>query len=140
MLVRSASLYITSLRPGGFSAIRSRPMADERTDEELMRRYVAGDHEAFRALFDPYAPKLLRMTSRQLRSEELAREVVQQTFFQIHLARNDFRAEAKLRPWVFTIAMNLVREHYRRKSRRHEISFEEANVPARERGALEAKE
>ncbi|RLB57283.1 MAG: hypothetical protein DRJ42_00870 [Deltaproteobacteria bacterium] len=96
------------------------------TDEELMAAYVGGDHAAFRVLFDRYAPMLLRMARRRLSSEEEAREVVQQTFFQLNRARNDFRQGAKLRPWVVTIAMNLVREHYRKRGRRKEASLEAA--------------
>jgi RNA polymerase sigma-70 factor, ECF subfamily len=115
-------------------------MAEEPSDEELMRRYVGGDDAAFRALFDRYAPALMRLTARRLRSDELAREVVQQTFFQMHAARHDFRTDRKLRPWVFTIAMNLVREQFRRRTRRRETAFEEASVPAGERVPVEGKE
>lgn len=104
----------------------------EVTDEDLMRSYVGGDHAAFRELFARYAPMLLRLTVRHLRSEELAREIVQQTFFQLHAARNDFQSDRKLRPWVFTIAMNLVREHYRRKKRRPESALDPAREPAAE--------
>lgn len=113
-----------------------------RTDEELMRAYVDGDHAAFRELFARYAPMLMRLTVRHLRSEELAAEVVQQTFFQMHAARNDFRQDRKLRPWVFTIAMNLVREHYRKKKRRKETELDESREPVGEpeRGPLEQKE
>ena len=101
---------------------------DTPTDEALMRAYVQGDHEAFRELFARYAPVLTRLTLRHLRSEELARDVVQQTFFQMHAARHDFRSDRKLRPWVFTIAMNLVREHYRRKKRRRETQLDETRA------------
>jgi RNA polymerase sigma-70 factor (ECF subfamily) len=99
---------------------------DRRTDEDLMRAFVGGDHGAFRVLFDRYAPMLLRVARRRLSSDEEAREVVQQTFFQLNLARNDFREDAKLRPWVVTIAMNLVREHYRRRGRRKEAPIDAA--------------
>ena len=51
-------------------------------------------------------------------------EIVQQTFFRLHGGRNDFRRGSKLRPWVMTIAMNLVREHWRRKKRRKMTSLE----------------
>ncbi|MCB9596510.1 MAG: RNA polymerase sigma factor [Sandaracinaceae bacterium] len=114
----------------------------ERTDEELMRAYVAGDHAAFRELFTRYAPMLMRLTVRHLRSDELAREVVQQTFFQVHAARNDFHQDRKLRPWVFTIAMNLVREHYRKQKRRSETGLDEAREPAvqGERGPIEQRQ
>ena len=94
------------------------------SDEELMDAYVDGDEAAFRALFERYAPILLRLTRRHLRNEELAEEIVQQTFFRLHGARNDFRRGSKLRPWVMTIAMNLVREHWRRTKRRKMTNLE----------------
>lgn len=102
---------------------------EKRSDEELMQAYVGGDDEALRELFERYAPMLMNLTRRHLYSEEDAREVVQQTFFQLHQARHDFRLDARLRPWVFTIAMNLVRQHYRKKSRRRESEFDEYLAP-----------
>ncbi|MEL6187690.1 MAG: RNA polymerase sigma factor [Myxococcota bacterium] len=95
-----------------------------RSDEELMAAYVSGDKRAFAELFKRYAPILHGMARRQMRSEEHARDVVQQTFLHVHRARNDFRQGARLKPWVFTIATNLVREHFRRTGRRPETSYE----------------
>lgn len=57
-------------------------------------------------------------------SEELAKDLVQQTFLQLHRARLDFDASKKLRPWLFTIAMNLVRGHFRSAARRPEAPLE----------------
>src|SRR5262249_21178907 len=48
----------------------------------------------------------------------------QQTFLQLHRSRNDFRDGALLRPWLFTIAMNLKREYFRRAGRRPEAPLE----------------
>ena len=91
-----------------------------RTDEELMAAYIAGDSAAFRELFDRHSPILLRVMRHQLRRPEDARDLVQQTFLQLHRSRNDFREGAQLRPWLFTIAMNLKREYFRRAGRRPE--------------------
>lgn len=91
-----------------------------KSDEELMFAYVAGDTGAFDELFARYAPVLLRVMRHQLRSQEEANDLVQQTFLQLHRARHDFRADASLRPWLFTIALNLKREHLRRVKRRPE--------------------
>lgn len=91
-----------------------------RSDEELMAAYVAGDSAAFKEIFERYAPLLLRVLTRDLRSSSDGADLVQQTFLQLHRARNDFRADAKLRPWLFTIALNLKREHFRRLKRRPE--------------------
>lgn len=88
-----------------------------------MAAYVAGDAGAFDELFVRYAPILLRVMRQQLRSQEEANDLVQQTFLQLHRARHDFRPDAKLRPWVFTIALNLKREHLRRLRRRPETEL-----------------
>lgn len=90
------------------------------TDEELMLAYSAGNQQAFRTLFERYAPLLLRLMRRGIRRESEAQDLVQQTFMQLHRARNDFRKDARLRPWLMTIALNLKREMLRRTKRRPE--------------------
>jgi RNA polymerase sigma factor (sigma-70 family) len=94
------------------------------SDEELMAAYVAGDYAAFRQLFERLAPVLLGVLRRQLRSEAEAADLVQQTFLHLHRARHDFRPGARLRPWLFTIAFNLKREHFRRAKSRPESPLE----------------
>lgn len=89
-----------------------------------MAAYCAGDHAAFDTLFRRYAQRLFHVIRRQVRSEEDARELVQQAFLHLHRARLDFRQDAKLRPWLFTIALNLKREYFRRKGRRPEAPLE----------------
>ncbi len=108
---------------------------DARSDEALMQAYCQGDHAAFRVLFDRYLPMLTRLTIRYTRSEPLTKEVIQQTFFQLHRARKDYNPSKPLRPWVFTIAMNIVRQHYRKRTRRAEQTLEAEHI-----GAIEPKE
>jgi RNA polymerase sigma-70 factor (ECF subfamily) len=95
-----------------------------KSDEELMEAYVAGDATAFAHLFERYSPLLIRIMRRQMRTEDDACELVQQTFLQLHRARHDFQLGRRLRPWLMTIAYNLKREHFRRKQRRPEAPLE----------------
>ncbi|MEM1415823.1 MAG: sigma-70 family RNA polymerase sigma factor [Myxococcota bacterium] len=131
-----------ALREARAARVGSATVAAEQTDEDLMRAYVAGDHAAFQQLFDRYAPIVFGMTRRHLRNEELAQEITQQTFFRLHSARNDFRLDSKLRPWLLTIAMNLVREHWRRGKRRKmvELDPETKAAPQAERSRMELDE
>jgi RNA polymerase sigma factor (sigma-70 family) len=98
--------------------------SEARTDEELMIAYTAGDQRAFDELFRRLGPVLLRVMRRQLSRPEDARDLVQQTFLHLHRARKDFDASKRLRPWVFTIAINLKREYFRRKGRRPEAALD----------------
>lgn len=93
------------------------------TDESLMRRYVtAADRAAFEELFRRYAPRLHRYFRGRVRGPGLADDLTQTTFLHVHRARRDFRTDGRFRPWVFAIAANLVREHYRYKGRRPEYA------------------
>ena len=111
-----------------------------RSDEELMAAYVAGDSAAFGELFSRYESMLMRIMHRQMRNDEDRRELVQQTFLQLHRARNDFEQGRKLRPWLMTIAYNLKREYFRRRMRKPEAALEfEPPAPSSERDPLDRK-
>lgn len=114
----------------------------ETTDEALMKAYVQGDEAAFRAIFERYAPVIFGMANRHLRNEDLAKDVTQQTFFRMHGARRDFRPDGRLRPWLLTIAMNLVRGHWRKSSRRKHVELEPEReaAPQPERGPIEVEQ
>jgi len=112
-----------------------------RTDEELMLAYARGEAAAFKELFQRYGPKLERLMLRELYAREEARDLVQQTFLQLHRARLDFDPAQRFKPWLYTIALNLKREHFRRRRRRPEVLGDVADErPAPEGGhdALEA--
>jgi RNA polymerase sigma-70 factor (ECF subfamily) len=93
-----------------------------------MTAYIAGDKAAFRELFRRYTPLLQRAMARDLRSSEEANDLVQQTFLHLHRSRLDFEPGRKLKPWIFTIALNLKREFFRRSKRRFETSLEDDRV------------
>jgi RNA polymerase sigma-70 factor (ECF subfamily) len=96
------------------------------SDEELMVAYVEkGDDEAFRELFDRYANRLQRLMERGGVPSDVAPDLVQQSFLNLHEARHDFDPDKSLRPWLYTIALNLRREYFRRKGRRNETTVEE---------------
>jgi len=93
-----------------------------KTDEELFLAYVTGDVAAFDTLFMRWAPRLTRLFSRAIFRSDVVHELVQQTFLQLHRARNDFRLGAELRPWLVTIALNLRRQYIRRAVRSRETA------------------
>lgn len=93
-----------------------------------MAAYRGGEAAAFRELWERWSPRLQRLLRRDVARAEDAHDLVQQTFLQLHRARHEFRDDAKLRPWLYTIALNLKRQYYRRLGRRPETSIEDAVV------------
>lgn len=96
------------------------------TDEQLFRTYVQrDDRAAFAELFHRYADRVLHVFRRSGMGDAIADELVQQTFLHVHRARRDFRPDGRFRPWLFAIAMNVRREHFRWRGRRPEDPVEE---------------
>ena len=85
-----------------------------------MMAYAEGDVAAFDDLVRRYGPTLLRFLGKGMARADVAEDLVQQTFLQLHRNRYDFRTDAKLRPWLFTIALNVKRQHLRAERRRQE--------------------
>lgn len=75
------------------------------------------DADALALFYDAYFDQVYGYVRRLLREEHLAEDVTQDIFMHIHRALPSYDPERPLRPWVFTIATNKVRDHWR--SRRH---------------------
>lgn len=92
--------------------------APARSDEELFATYRSGGGGAFDELWRRYEGPLRRYARRRVGSTDEVDELVQQTFLHLHRSRRDFREGALLRPWLYTICLNVCRHHLRRKRRR----------------------
>lgn len=94
-------------------------------DDALMAAYQKGDQAAFGALYERYAPVLSRILRRGGLAGEETRDLVQESFLHLHRARADYRPGEGLKPWLVTIALNLGREHLRRRRRHPETALDE---------------
>ncbi len=95
------------------------------SDERLMADYAAGDADALARIFDRYAPLLLNVLRRRMSERDEVQDLIQQTFLQVHRARADFDPSRRFRPWLFSIALNVQREHFRARRRRVETDLSE---------------
>ncbi|MGN6189627.1 MAG: RNA polymerase sigma factor [Conexibacter sp.] len=86
-----------------------------RSDEELVRRFRAGDEDAFRVIYDRYRVRLFAYVRYMLRgSRQDAEEALQDVFVRAHSAlRTDARA-ISLRAWLYRIAHNRCIDELRR--------------------------
>jgi RNA polymerase sigma-70 factor (ECF subfamily) len=100
------------------------PSKSDPSDEELMTAHIAGERAAFRLLFERYAAALTRLMARDIRSPEEVKDLVQQTFLQLHRARQDYDSRKPLRPWLNTIALNLKRQFFREQKRQPAHAFD----------------
>jgi RNA polymerase sigma-70 factor (ECF subfamily) len=107
------------------------------TDEELMSAYVAGDPRAFEDLFARLAPRVHGFFLRSFRNEAVADDLLQVTFMKVHRARDHYRPELKLAPWLFAVAARVRLDELRSRLRLPEDAGEDAIALADEQAPRE---
>ncbi len=89
----------------------------QRNDVDLLRRYTAGEEDAFRELVGRYKDSLYFFLRKFLGQRDLVEDVFQETFLQLFVSRDSFDTTRPLQPWLFTIAANKAKDALRRSKR-----------------------
>jgi len=126
-------ILFPSLRDGG--GIRSSLVKEPGAGAALAGRDVAGNRAEYAALFERYAPRILRMAYFLVHDLVAAEDVVQETFTRGLLMQGTYRGEAKPDVWLTSIALNVCREMLRRQSVREDCVDPDTLDRARRRGA-----
>lgn len=87
------------------------------SDEQLFALFQSGDERAFARLVSRYEKELYNFLLRYLGRSQLAEDVFQETFLQLHISSSSFETSRRLRPWLYTIAVNKARDALRRQGR-----------------------
>ncbi len=106
-------------------------------DLDLAKRILDGDEEAFEDFFEGQFPGLYRFTLARLKDPDLTREIVQSAICKAIANLRNYRGEASLAAWLFTICRHEIRGHYRR-ARRAPTSVELMEEAPEVRAALES--
>ncbi len=97
------------------------------TDEQLLLEYRSrGDRRAFDHLVHRYEKELFGYLRNYLGDAEMAEDVFQQTFLQVHLKCEKFEPGRRVRPWLYTVATNQAIDFQRRNRRHRAVSLDRA--------------
>jgi RNA polymerase sigma-70 factor (ECF subfamily) len=97
------------------------PNARDRAD---MERLIAGHDAALNDLMDRHSTPVFHFLCGLVGNEEDANDLAQETFVRVFRARASFRLNDKFSTWLFTIATNLARNHFRWRARHPSVSLE----------------
>ncbi|HAL14433.1 MAG TPA: RNA polymerase subunit sigma-70 [Planctomycetaceae bacterium] len=102
--------------------------AEELTDEQLLHNYRdSGDRELFARLVRRYERELYAYLRRYLGNAEMAEDVFQSTFLQVHLKCDKFDTSRRFKPWLYTVATNQAIDAQRRNKRHRMVSLNRTN-------------
>ena len=95
-------------------------------DTELLQRHLHGDQKAFAAIIERYRKELFSFLARFTGDADLAEDVFQEAFLQLHLSAATFDPKRRLKPWLFTIAANKARDALRSRWRKSAVPLDAA--------------
>lgn len=90
---------------------------DPRPDADLMTALCKGDEAAFTEIIRRFQGPVYSLLIRMLGNEDEAEELLQVTFCRVHRYRDHYDTSRPLVTWIFTIASNLAKKEWRRRSR-----------------------
>ena len=96
-------------------------------DRADMEKLQAGHDAALNDLMDRHATTVFHFLCRMVNNEDDANDLAQETFVRVFKSRDSFRMEQKFSTWLFTIAANLARNHFRWRGRHPNISLDAEN-------------
>jgi RNA polymerase sigma-70 factor (ECF subfamily) len=84
------------------------------SDALLVERARLGDDDAFGLLVLRYEKKLIRVLTRLVRDDHLARDLAQETFWKVYCRLDRFDTSRRFGPWLFQVGVNMGLDYLRR--------------------------
>ena len=89
-------------------------------DEELMALCACGSRQAMDEIVSRYHGKLLDFACRRLGDREASADIAQCALVRAFESAGSYRLQSSLKTWLYTIALNLIRDEWRRRKYRKE--------------------
>ncbi len=86
-----------------------------KNEPQLVKSLSKGNLLAFNTIFREYSGRLYRFALGYLKSKDEAEELVQEVFTIIWEKREDLKEKLSFKSYLFTIAFNIIRKHFRTK-------------------------
>lgn len=94
-------------------------------DEQALVDQAAGEPGAFAAIYDHYFPRVYNYARYRVRDAQIAEDITSQVFERALRKIGSYRPEqGAFAHWLFAIARNAVRDHYRSKRRWRWLPFD----------------
>jgi RNA polymerase sigma-70 factor (ECF subfamily) len=96
-------------------------------DRADMKRLCEGHDAALNDLMARHAGSIFHFLCRMVGNEDDASDLAQETFVRVFKSCKSFRANERFSTWLFTIAANLARNHFRWRARHPNLSLDAEN-------------
>lgn len=73
---------------------------------EIVKQFLKGDEPSFKVIFNFFYPRLFHFIREYIPNDDLAENMVQDTFVILWNKRSDLREDTNLSAWLYTVARN----------------------------------
>lgn len=108
--IRYTQMKAACSTPGG-----TKVRQNSQNEKQLVARCLAGDQEAYRALFDYYFDELYRTAYVLMKSPADADDAVQETFIRVFQSLHTYDLDRPFRPWIHRILLNVCKDFWKRR-------------------------
>ena len=100
------------------------------SEQALIERVLDGDEAAARELYDAHVDRVYRLCYRMAGDEDLAREFTQESFIRAFGRLDQFRGDAALSTWLYSITKSVTLNGLKKVKRTRQREVEMDEVPA----------
>lgn len=90
---------------------------DQKTESEIIARVLSGDRQAYALLVEAYKGPIFNLAYRMTGSREDADDLTQDIFIRAYQKLQQFDQSNKFFTWLYTIGINLIRNHLKKNAR-----------------------
>ena len=99
---------------------------DQKIEAEIVARVLKGDRQAYALLVDEYKSPIYNLAYRMTGNLEDADDLTQETFIRAYQYLWRYDTSKKFFTWLYTLALNLIRNHF--KKNKYNKSSEELSA------------
>jgi len=119
----------SGLNQTGHCGVSSMSSQTEPDDTALVAGFIGGDEQAFKELVHRHQKPLYHFVWRQVRNHAETADLCQKVFLKVFLKIRGFRGESSFRTWLYQIALNQCKNHFRSKERERLDDVEIETLP-----------
>ena len=97
---------------------------DQISEAEIVARVLKGDRQAYALLVEEYKSPIYNLAYRMTGNSEDADDLTQETFIRAYQYLWRYDTRRKFFTWLYTLALNLIRGHLRKKNKYNKSSEE----------------
>ena len=93
--------------------------------EGIVRRAAKGEKQAIEILYNTYREKLYFFVLKNVDNKDLAEDIIEETFLSAMQNINRLKDAKKYESWLYSIAYNKCKMHYRQQAKNDNISIDD---------------